>query len=702
MVLQSRAHSLSQTFYSTVLLSHIALHSPTQGATEFAAAKRARLQAGRAASGAAPSARRKHHGIAFGTGVMDEDDSYGIMEDYVTPEEVAGELESARADARGLPARRAAGLDRRGLGDRLAAEGYTFEIQEEEEEEEEEVSGFMGRPLLARLGGPAAPALLKSKEQLAHASFVPGFLKAHRPVETRSFPPPTLPPGWRPRPPSEVRGTGPDLAQPSHAPPAAPPADPKLRQAIDTTAFYVARNGKIFENMARRQQEKAIEAGEGEGHAFLLGGAGAAYYAAKLAAVRALLAAPGAPARDRGKGAEEPRARAAPLSSAERGALLGEQPLPPGERPETSPPIEAPPASAQRAAVPARSVLGSVAEADRLRLAGLLKSSFGSAGAERGGSEDAGGLRPGAGAATRPGTGEAAAGSTTNAAMMGPEPGPSRVVHGRIVTAADLSRPMASADATVNRLPVRSGRDWRPEPLLCKRLNVADPYRGRPRELVMPSSRTDFLALPATAAEVAQGEGRSAGAGALAVPASDQAFIEDGDTVAGEMPDADSFLASILSAGTDEGTTPPLPPAPPVDVFKAIFEDDDDDEDEAQESESDVQGKDGRPGEPAASEDPASSLAHRPPQPPAPAHDLGPPGTTGHAPSAGAFGFQKLRSEPPALDPALRARAESALRSLAERKHSHKDKHRKKDKKEKKHKKEKKERHKDSSRSEKG
>ncbi|KAK2079913.1 hypothetical protein QBZ16_002308 [Prototheca wickerhamii] len=486
-------------------------YNPFRGATEFAAAKRARLQAGRAASGATPSARRKHHGIAFGTGVMDEDDSYGIMEDYVTTEEVAGELESARADARGLPARRAAGLDRHGLGDRLAAEGYTFEIQEEEEEEEEE---------------------------------------AHRPVETRSFPPPTLPPGWRPRPPSEVRGTGPDPAQPSHAPPAAPPTDPKLRQAIDTTAFYVARNGKIFENMARRQQEKAIEAGEGEGHAFLLGGAGAAYYAAKLAAVRALLAAPGEPARDRGKGAEEPRPRAAPLSSAERGALLGEQPLPPGERSKISPPTEAPPASAQHPVVPARSVLGSVAEADRLRLAGLLKSSFVSAGA------GAAAPRKWAGCGRVP------------ARRRGRE------------AARRLRAPS-------DRLPVRSGRDWRPEPLLCKRLNVADPYRGRPRELVMPSSRTDFLALPATAAEAAQSDGRSAGAGALAAPASDQAFVEDGDAIAGEMPDADSFLASILSAGADEGTAPPLPPAPPVDVFKAIFEDDDDD-DEAQESDGDA------------------------------------------------------------------------------------------------------------------
>ncbi len=33
------------------------------------------------------------------------------------------------------------------------------------------------------------------------------------------------------------------------------------------------------------------------------------------------------------------------------------------------------------------------------------------------------------------------------------------------------------------RLPVRHVEPWRPVPLLCKRLNVADPYKGKPAEL---------------------------------------------------------------------------------------------------------------------------------------------------------------------------------------------------------------------------
>lgn len=58
----------------------------------------------------------------------------------------------------------------------------------------------------------------------------------------------------------------------------------------------------------------------------------------------------------------------------------------------------------------------------------------------------------------------------------------------RVVTAADLSRPAAEAAAAsgaggVPRLPVRTSEEWRPAPLLCKRLNVPDPYHGRPAEL---------------------------------------------------------------------------------------------------------------------------------------------------------------------------------------------------------------------------
>ncbi len=46
--------------------------------------------------------------------------------------------------------------------------------------------------------------------------------------------------------------------------------------------------------------------------------------------------------------------------------------------------------------------------------------------------------------------------------------------------------------------PKRTAQEWRPVPLLCKRLNVPDPFRGRPQELTMSRFRTDHLALPDT------------------------------------------------------------------------------------------------------------------------------------------------------------------------------------------------------------
>jgi hypothetical protein len=49
--------------------------------------------------------------------------------------------------------------------------------------------------------------------------------------------------------------------------------------------------------------------------------------------------------------------------------------------------------------------------------------------------------------------------------------------------------------------PRRRLEEWRPAPLLCKRLDVPDPFRGRPAELRMSQFKTDYLALPDTAAE---------------------------------------------------------------------------------------------------------------------------------------------------------------------------------------------------------
>lgn len=51
------------------------------------------------------------------------------------------------------------------------------------------------------------------------------------------------------------------------------------------------------------------------------------------------------------------------------------------------------------------------------------------------------------------------------------------------------------------RAPRRTIEEWRPAPLLCKRFNVPDPYRGKgPGITKAPLSRVDALSLPETAA----------------------------------------------------------------------------------------------------------------------------------------------------------------------------------------------------------
>lgn len=127
---------------------------PFQGAKEFREAKQRRLDADNphllstTTLGTAPTSGRggfggnergggggalgRKRGIAFGAGVLDEDDdSYGILEDYVThnDEEVEGYVEGeGLVDERGVPVGRGPRVNKRGLGDRLALTGYTYEI----------------------------------------------------------------------------------------------------------------------------------------------------------------------------------------------------------------------------------------------------------------------------------------------------------------------------------------------------------------------------------------------------------------------------------------------------------------------------------------------------------------------------------------------------------------------------------------------
>ncbi|PRW45437.1 G patch domain-containing TGH-like isoform X1 [Chlorella sorokiniana] len=487
---------------------------------------------------AAGEGRKRRRGIAFGSGVLDDEDGYGegaTIEDYVTHDDVEDYDESVQDD--GLPRSRAPRVQRSGLGDRLAAKGYSFEIMDEEEEEPQRLLGWSGqeRQRQYALPGRAETLMLQSREQQVKNSLIPGFVLATRTITFAYFPPPRLPPGYVPlhRPGPRAEAAAPAAVAKFAPSQAAPPADPELRQAIDSLAFFVAKNGVIFENMARQKQQK-------EGRwSFLSGGPGADYYRWKVHSFKSIIQ----PQQQRAP----PRAigqRSAPLSADERGALLGEQPLPASQQGWAAGAAGQATAGAAGSAEQPQALrrqLMNVAEADRQRLQQMLTRSFVAA-------ESQEMLQPGAAA-------EAAAGLRPGA----PAPPPRAPVNltaggiGKVVTEADLARPVdASAQAggggglalqaaggqgqqqgaaAPKRLPVRRVEEWRPAALLCKRFNVPDPYHGRPVELQMSRFKTDHLALPDTAAAVT--------ASLNAVPAGAQDFLLP-PTVAAALAEAEA------------------------------------------------------------------------------------------------------------------------------------------------------------------
>jgi len=512
--------------------SHGLGYDPFQGAEEFRAekTKRRRVDAARPQRamhavfkeiGGKKTQQPRTRGIAFGSGVAmddDEDDAYGVLEDYVSHDDVASYEETAGVDGEGMPVGRVPVIERAGLGDRLALQGYAFEIQEGEEEKE----GFgWGDKNLSITGGgwdPAGtvpPALLLHNTEHAEQSskrtgFIPGFVCAERSNGIQKpifFPPPRVPKDYVPMH-GQWRQTHQGQQQPSPPPPRfPPPTDAQLRQEIDRVAFFIARNGPEYERIAREEQVR-----EGRRAFLMVGGEGSAYFAWKVHALRALIQTPHTSDASKGggrRGGGVIGQRSAPLTAEERGIILGEEQLEQQQQQQAETPhprstapkaMPIPHAAAEtktteidrrsdaqekHKATLARSLLNVAAE-DRQRLQALLGSTFVKASSQE--HED--------GAVVEQKALQSARRDTP-----------------RVVTAQDLSRPGACAqnkdaaqahktrEAALQGIPLRYTEEWRPDPLLCKRLDLPDPYKGRPREIhsTMSKFRTDYLALPATA-----------------------------------------------------------------------------------------------------------------------------------------------------------------------------------------------------------
>ena len=656
------------------------------------------------------SAQRRR-GVAFGTGVLDEDDSFGILDDYVTHDGVESYEETAGVDAVGLPVGRGPQLKKRGLGDRLVLQGFAYEIQDgsgDDDDDDYSLRHSKKRQRPLQLTGTAAPLALLHSGAAASShhhdhrpgSLIPGFVLARNGggIQKPTFhPPPEIPADYIPIHTSVKTIENTRQQQQQHSAPVGvvpPPSDSILRQEIEQLAFFVARNGASFEALAREQQARGTTTSTTNRRMYLLGGEGADFYKWKVATLKALLSPPPPPPTKKKTEGQQHRhhqqqqynnqyqtvlkpigQRSVPLSAEERGVILGEQALP-TTKPATiavqkEPP---PPPRDAAAAVPLARSLLNISEVDRKRLAAAIGSTFvraetqdmlhphqnnntntntnnnniNSDGGGGGGSTLQGGLRPGVPPPQPPPPQQQQHPSIQGSTIeIGSTPAAQPIgvqqQHRGIVTIHDLSRPGGTAAAAVaagstqlqiqqqeqeqQQLPVRRTEEWRPEPLLCKRLDVPDPYRGRPKETQASKFKADYVSLPATVEEamgrrVAQAAA-AATAGVVApggidfllppsmkVAAEEEAakreaekasrehllekndHVEDGDDDAGGA--AEAFLSSLLGGGggaaaeaaaaaEEKVLEEVVAIEKPMDLFKAIFEDSSSSEDEEEE-----------------------------------------------------------------------------------------------------------------------
>ena len=517
-------------------------YDPFSGAEEFRAIKRRRQdetgqqqQGGR--GGGRPAALRER-GTAFGVGVFEamDDDIYGD-----------GEPQGRRM-LMSLPT-----------------------VADEDGSDEDQGPGRRAAVLPALGAGPERLALKAPPPRDRGAFGLDGFVRASTTeAPQKHYPPPVVPRDFKPL--HVFAQPHIDVARGAAAPgKPAVPADAELVRRCDTLAAFVARNGPGFEALARQRQAKDPR------FSFLFNGPGSEYYAWK----RATLCNEAAPA-------PRPEQRSRPLTAVERGHLLGEEPLAPGQQAASG--------AAAPAVIPSRDSIAQarargIADSDRA----ALLSSMGRTFVKEDSATAAQAPPPQYGlqlSANRFATGGIEMGGQPVAGAARPAPSGGQAAAAAATTAADLPPVQRSID------------DWGPEPLLCKRFGVPDPYKGRQRPAERRTFRTDTLALPATA----QAEVEAAPKFLGVVPASSdkQAPPEEAappaakerseprrqETAATAADEADDFFASLAlhatgdaPPGLDVRVAPPVASVPtmadkPMDLFKAIFEASDDDEDD--------------------------------------------------------------------------------------------------------------------------
>ena len=455
-------------------------------------------------------------------------------------------------------------------------------VADDDASDEDQAPGRRAAVLPALGAAPERLALKAPPPRDRGAFGLDGFVRASATeAPQKHYPPPVVPRDFKPvhvfaQPYVDAAAHARGASTPGKP---AVPADGELVRRCDTLAAFVARNGPGFEALARQRQAKDPR------FSFLFNGPGSEYYAWK----RATLCNEAAPA-------PRPEQRSRPLTAVERGQLLGEEPL-----------AGQPGASAAPAVIPSRDAAAQarargIADSDRAALLSSMGRTFVK--------EDSAAAPPAPPlqyglqlSANRFATGGIEMGGQPVAGAARPTGGQS--ASGVATSAADLPPVQRSVD------------DWGPEPLLCKRFGVPDPYKGRQRPVERRTFRTDTLALPATAQAEAEAAPKfllgaapaseqqapaPPAAGAPPAVAKDRGTTVQQETAATAADEADDFFASLApptgagdaAAVPDASVAPPVASVPtiadrPMDLFKAIFEaSDDDDNDDAGDVEEDT------------------------------------------------------------------------------------------------------------------
>lgn len=450
-------------------------------------------------------AKKRDRGIAFGVGVQEEDDSYGILDDYVVDVEDDKEAE------------------------------YHQEVEEDKTDDEEDEPNVGMRSIAQGISQVASPPSLLPGLHPARQGLIPGFVGSSHASLYRLpyFPPPTLPPDYVPVVdlPALTGRMGGLVQSPTNI---APPSDEALKREIDRFAFFVARHGLAnFESVAKQLGSAP----------FLCGGEGSDYYAWKVSRLAKML---------QNKSTKACRTRTDDNDAALTRTYKKES-------------------KGQRA-----SMVGAISEADLQALKNAMNSTF---------------VRAEAGSAEE------------NEEKREPQKEEERR---KIVTVHDLSRlpDIGGIGDGKESLPVRHTEEWKPAPLLCKRLDVPEPSttsqvneKTNSNGVSKPSSRAvwrvDTLELPATAEALTKAVTAlgAPGTESFLVPPSIRVGAKEAAAVAHRketsMNDADRFLAGIFdvpnspNAGGEldedgreeiERLSDSTALEKPLDLFKAIFE----------------------------------------------------------------------------------------------------------------------------------